>query len=100
MEGRDVTDLERRQPILIGDVIGSAPREALVEVVTKDGDPIRIPDRECTDCPHPASRHRYLIPGPDSAGYLVGACRDCLCALGVLEAAGWTPPGSCAMGCR
>ncbi len=91
-----VSSLERRAPVLIGE-IGNAPPGGTIEIHTT------LPDRACGDCRHPASRHADVPPEPEgTTGGHCDGCRDKKypCTRSRLEAAGWVPPDGCAGNCR
>ena len=89
-----MSDLVKQEPVLIGEIQVGPPSEKLIAVITA------IPDRACGDCTHPAGVHEDDPPDPNLP--MLGHCRadECRCNNSRLEAAGWTPPGGCAMGCR
>jgi hypothetical protein len=72
-----VSDLERRDPVLLGSVLPARPAKVTVTV--------ELDNVVHSDCGRLVSEHT-----PDSGHY----CTD------PLEAASWTPPGNCAGGCR
>lgn len=84
-----MTDIERREPVLTGEI--TPPTTELISIITV------VNDRACPDCDHPASRHRDTPPGSDELLQRLGRetgpnCAQCACRLSRLEAAGWTGP--------
>lgn len=95
-----MTDLVRRDPVLIGEISGGPPSTNLISIITV------VADRLCLYCDHPASQHTDNPPGPELAEVcarlgrtMEPACKLCACSASRLEAAGWTPPGGCAGQC-
>jgi hypothetical protein len=70
-------EVERRKPVFVGSVLPARPAKVTVTV--------ELDNVVHADCGRPVSEHT-----PDADHW----CTD------PLEAAGWTPPGNCAGGCR